>query len=1484
MVQVYSTNYMLTKVISMKKGLLLLTIGLILSSSSMWGQDTFRDNFSSTSYSNNDGTQNFATSWDETGDDDNPSSGRIEIVGNELEFNNIDSRTIFRDLDLSGASSVTLDLDYDATSRGNESLLVQLWNDNTSSYQTVATINSSVSSSVSHNLTTDQISASSSIRFIGGDSNWGGSETIYVDNVLFTATFSPTMIVNDITFDEGTGNAVFTVTHTGANASGAFTVTYQTVNGTATSGSDFTFTSGTLNFNGTSGDTDTISVPITDDGTLESTETFTIQLTGSSDGSVNFSDTATGNITDNDGLIITDGVTDNVCTGTFLDSGGVSGTYTNNEDITYTICPDVGGSFTRVNFTSFDVENGYDFLYVYEGTTTGGTLIGQYHNGNLPGTITSTDGSGCLTFRFTSDFSVTNNGWEATVSCYSPGPTMSIVDVAVDETAGNAVFTVTHTGTSASGPFTVNYQTVDGTATAGSDYTSTTGTLSFNGTLGDTEIITVPITDDSIVEGDETFTIQFTSSSDGTVDITDTATGTINSQIISDAPLTLYEEFHGNVDYVVTGNTLRTADNGTDPCAVTNTTSNTLIAPIPGTATIRKAYLYWAHSSSTMDADVTFEGQSVTADIAYNAYSATYWSYLSDVTSIVNGVGDPSTNTYDFADLTIDNTTNCGSQGVLGGWALMVFYDDPTLPASSINLYQGFQRLRNASDSFTLDSFYAIAGSGAKATFLSWEGDSTLSGASETLSITNQATTTFTLSGDGGQTGNNAYNSTIYDDTQAPVYNDATTYGLDLDTYGISSYISPGDSQVTANVSVASDAVFFNAVLIRVQSNLITGTVFEDVNYPGGVGRDRATSSGVGVNNTTLEIYDSSDVYIESTTTDSNGDYTFGGMADGDYTVRVVNSTVRSNRGGGIACTSCFPIQTYRNYNTSGSFVDVTNEVGGADPSTEDAGLATLTGAQTSSAVTIASGGVVGLEFGFNFNTIVNTNEDGQGSLEQFIVNSNNLDETGLDIETNSIFDPVAGDDTSIFMIPTSSDPLSRTVDSNYTSGYFDITISNGNPMTAITANNTIIDGRTQTAYSGDTNSGTVGSGGTAVGVSSISLPNYSRPEIQLYREQGDVFDMQANATIRNLAVYANNNAAIQVNSGTGNIVANLLGVNAQGTNAGNVDFGVENQGGNAIVDGNYIATNTDTGILINGGTLSLIQNNHISNNGDQACDDNIEIQSGSGITIQQNLIESAGAAGIDASAISGGLTITENSITTSGQDGGNCSGNIENMGIIIAGDNSQLSNNQVYSNGGAGIVVIGGTGNLISQNSIYANGTTSPSLGIDLDASAAVGDGVTLNDSGDGDAGPNNLLNFPIIESVFLSGTNLMVKGWSRPGTTIEFFLTDISEGTAAGGDNQLGLSVDYGEGQTYLGTGVEGGGSDTDSTTSSYTDTDGNSDNTNAFQFSIPLSITPSGGDLITATAMLANSTSEFAPMSTLNIPTVITNRGITYRVNRD
>src|SRR6185295_11245554 len=54
---------------------------------------------------------------------------------------------------------------------------------------------------------------------------------------------------------------------------------------------------------------------------------------------------------------------------------------------------------------------------------------------------------------------------------------------------------------------TIDYTTIDGTATAGQDYTATSGTLTFSG--GETsKSFQIPITDDAVTEPDETFTVE----------------------------------------------------------------------------------------------------------------------------------------------------------------------------------------------------------------------------------------------------------------------------------------------------------------------------------------------------------------------------------------------------------------------------------------------------------------------------------------------------------------------------------------------------------------------------------------------------------------------------------------------------------------------------------------------------------------------------------------------------------------------------------------------------------------------------------------------------------------------------------------------------------------------------------------------------------------------------------------------------------------
>ena len=109
------------------------------------------------------------------------------------------------------------------------------------------------------------------------------------------------------------------------------------------------------------------------------------------------------------------------CTGTFYDSGGSGTAYKNNENKTVTFCPATATDYLTITFTSFALDVNFDYLYVYDGSSTAAPLLGTY-SANSPGTVNSLTAGGCLTFKFTSDGSVTAAGWAALISCSSTKP------------------------------------------------------------------------------------------------------------------------------------------------------------------------------------------------------------------------------------------------------------------------------------------------------------------------------------------------------------------------------------------------------------------------------------------------------------------------------------------------------------------------------------------------------------------------------------------------------------------------------------------------------------------------------------------------------------------------------------------------------------------------------------------------------------------------------------------------------------------------------------------------------------------------------------------------------------------------------------------------------------------------------------------------------------------------------------------------------
>ena len=108
------------------------------------------------------------------------------------------------------------------------------------------------------------------------------------------------------------------------------------------------------------------------------------------------------------------------CSGSFYDTGGVGNTYNNNEDLEWLFCSDDGQDL-YLTFFEFNVESGYDYMYIYDGDDDTAPLIGTYDGSSLNGqTVNSSNASNCLYIVFQSDGSETDDGWAAAYACGAP--------------------------------------------------------------------------------------------------------------------------------------------------------------------------------------------------------------------------------------------------------------------------------------------------------------------------------------------------------------------------------------------------------------------------------------------------------------------------------------------------------------------------------------------------------------------------------------------------------------------------------------------------------------------------------------------------------------------------------------------------------------------------------------------------------------------------------------------------------------------------------------------------------------------------------------------------------------------------------------------------------------------------------------------------------------------------------------------------------
>ncbi len=307
----------------------------------------------------------------------------------------------------------------------------------------------------------------------------------------------------------------------------------------------------------------------------------------------------------------------------------------------------------------------------------------------------------------------------------------------------------------------------------------------------------------------------------------------------------------------------------------------------------------------------------------------------------------------------------------------------------------------------------------------------------------------------------------------------------------------------------------------------------------------------------------------------------------------------------------------------------------------------------------------------------------------------------------------------------------------------------------------------------------------------------------------------------------------------TGNIVSsNRVGTDPAGVSPrGNGDDGIEiDSAALNTIEGNLVSANFETGIETDDGDatnnviranvvgLGLAQTIALPNDLGILAEGNNNLYAGN--TVAGNVFQGIRLGGDGAGNRVEGNIVGTNSAGTRVIANGSHGIELSSSGAYRIGGPGAAANT-VTGNAGAGVAVTGATTiGTILENSIFAN----EGLGIDIGA-----DGVTANDVGDADSGPNGLQNSPVLTQAAETGGAATVSGSisSAPSTPLTLHLYASASCDPSGS----------GEGQTPIG--------------SLDIATDGAGD----ASFTVPVASSLSGRQ-ITATASGSQGTSEYSP----------------------
>ena len=561
---------------------------------------TVADQFSAVAYNNNDGSVSWSTDWIESGDSGGATSGGFRVESGQLRVDqDTDGSNIYRQINLSGATSAQLTFTANNQAASAERYFIQVSGNGGSSWTTLKTYNSSNQGSVSESFDISAyVATNTRIRVVVD--NGDGSGFITLDNVQITWTASSTT-GGTTAFSSATDTIDVSVTSVND-------APINTVPGAQTVAVDTPLAISGLSVADVDGNLTSVQLSVSN-GTLAVTLSGTVTVTGGASGSSTVTisgsqadlNTVLASLIYQGNSLYTGPDTLTVLSteaGGLTDTDTVSITVSNNAPTNIlpgpqTVAEDTPLAITGLSVTDADGNLNTVQLSVTHGTLSvtlsGGTTVSGGSNGSgtvtlsgtqaeLNATLASLTYQGNLNFAGLDSLTITStdstgtadtDSLSITVTPVNDAPTaVNVAPTTVVENAANGTVIGTASTTDPDAGDTHTYQLTDN---AGGRFAinSATGVITVaDGSLLDYETatnhsVTVRVTDSGGLTYDETFTINLT-------DVNEAPTG-------ADATITINED---------TSHTLTTANFGFSDVDAGDSLSAVRIDTLPGSGSL----------------------------------------------------------------------------------------------------------------------------------------------------------------------------------------------------------------------------------------------------------------------------------------------------------------------------------------------------------------------------------------------------------------------------------------------------------------------------------------------------------------------------------------------------------------------------------------------------------------------------------------------------------------------------------------------------------------------------------------------------------------------------------------------------------------------------------------------------------------------------------------------------------------------------------